>query len=165
MPLTARGPTACPWRPAIACACSSPRCHLRNGRDSPIGRNGTLLEVVDANAAGLALKNDKDRVGVVRLGQARARRSGSACLWRRDDDQHGAEIWMEKQMSGPNTPATYGTILPVVISQVAIAKALLKKGLLSKQDIIDELNDTKHSVGDSQLIAEIENIILQIGRW
>lgn len=68
-------------------------------------------------------------------------------------------------MSGPNTPATYGTILPVVISQIALAKALFRKGLLSKQDIIDELNDTKNSVGDNQLIAEIDNIIFQIGRW
>ena len=68
-------------------------------------------------------------------------------------------------MSGPDTPATYGTILPVVISQIAIAKALLRKGVLSKQDIIDELNDTKNSVGDSQVIAEIDNIILQVGQW
>jgi hypothetical protein len=72
---------------------------------------------------------------------------------------------MEKQMSGPNTPATYGTLLPVIISQIAIAKALLKKGVLSKQDIIDELNDSKKSIGDSQVTAEIDNIIVQIGQW
>ena len=36
-----------------------------NGRGGPIGRNGTVLEVVDAGAAGLTLKNDKGRVGFI----------------------------------------------------------------------------------------------------
>jgi conjugative relaxase-like TrwC/TraI family protein len=36
-----------------------------DGRGGPIGRNGTVLEVMDANAAGLTLKNDKGRVGFV----------------------------------------------------------------------------------------------------
>jgi conjugative relaxase-like TrwC/TraI family protein len=36
-----------------------------NGRGGPIGRNGTVLEVVDANAAGLTLKTDKGRIGTV----------------------------------------------------------------------------------------------------
>jgi hypothetical protein len=36
-----------------------------NGRGGPIGRNGTVLEVVDASAAGLTLKNEKGRLGIV----------------------------------------------------------------------------------------------------
>jgi conjugative relaxase-like TrwC/TraI family protein len=36
-----------------------------NGRGGPIGRNGTVLEVIDANSAGLTLKNGKGRVGTV----------------------------------------------------------------------------------------------------
>jgi hypothetical protein len=36
-----------------------------NGRGGPIGRNGSVLEVVDADASGLTLKNAQGRVGVV----------------------------------------------------------------------------------------------------
>ncbi|MBS0642230.1 MAG: AAA family ATPase [Proteobacteria bacterium] len=36
-----------------------------NGRGGPIGRNGSVLEVVDANAAGLTLRNADGKVGTV----------------------------------------------------------------------------------------------------
>lgn len=68
-------------------------------------------------------------------------------------------------MSGHNTPATLGTVLPIIIGYTAIGKALVKKGILSNQDITDQLADFKQAVTDTTVLAEIDNLIKQIGSW
>ena len=63
------------------------------GRGGAIGRNGSVLEVVDADEHGITLRSKHGKVGTVRWADiAEPAGPRSACLRIRDDDPHGAGL-------------------------------------------------------------------------
>lgn len=67
----------------------------------------------------------------------------------------------------PNTIATLGDLRSITIWVSIFGKLLVEKGVLSKDDIIKELNNVLQTPirSDSSAISEIKNMIETVKKW
>jgi hypothetical protein len=72
-------------------------------------------------------------------------------------------------MSGYNIPATLGALLPAYLWISALGKLLVKKGILTKAEIVSELQAVKNELPQNsaraELETEIDRMIQQAGKW
>jgi hypothetical protein len=67
--------------------------------------------------------------------------------------------------NGTQRPATEHDMLSIGIWINAFGKALIKKGVLEKTDITDELKRIKSGIPDVALQSEIDQMVTQISKW
>ncbi|QCM10004.1 hypothetical protein CFBP6625_06315 [Agrobacterium tumefaciens] len=66
-------------------------------------------------------------------------------------------------MTTPQTPSVIGDFSSPLIWTAAFGKALVKKGILTKADVITELKAFKGV--DAELDINVDNMIATINRW
>ena len=65
---------------------------------------------------------------------------------------------------GSDAPVVRQDLLPLTAWIEVLGRALLRKGVLSKEELVEELNE-KAASGGGALEAEIERMIMQIESW
>jgi hypothetical protein len=65
---------------------------------------------------------------------------------------------------GSDAPISRQDLIPLVAWIEVLGKALVRKNILSKEDLVEELNEKAES-GGAALQPEIERMIMQIESW
>ncbi len=65
---------------------------------------------------------------------------------------------------GPDAPIVRQDLLPLIAWIEVLGRALVRKGVLSKEDLVEELSEKAESSGGA-LEAELERMIMQIESW
>jgi hypothetical protein len=68
-------------------------------------------------------------------------------------------------MSGGNTNVTHKDLMPTHIWIGVFGKLLVQKGILSADDIIEQLKTVKNKLADPLIDLEIDNMIAIVGKW